>query len=159
MVDVILHVLDACSPARVSVWTWTIAAYEVAAFTALSRAEIKTGTLILNDSHQEKHHNLVEDWRDRFGPRSVKHVINHAKIATIEGQGLRVLVRGSMNLNHNARFEQLDITEGGPDFDLVRRVEEELPVLSREHSRSEASAASQTDKDRAVLGGIRLWKK
>ncbi len=36
-----------------------------------------------------------------------------------------------MNLNWNPRFEQLDITEGGGDFDLVERIRSELPVLGR----------------------------
>jgi hypothetical protein len=38
-----------------------------------------------------------------------------------------LLLRGGMNLN--PRFEQLDITEGGEHFDLVERIEAELPFL------------------------------
>ena len=42
-----------------------------------------------------------------------------------------------MNLNFNPRFEQFDLTEGGEDFDLVERLESELPVLPRKYSNAD----------------------
>jgi hypothetical protein len=46
--------------------------------------------------------------------------MNHRKIATVEAaSGLKFLRRGSINFDFNPRFEQFDITEGGPEFDLV----------------------------------------
>jgi len=42
------------------------------------------------------------------------------KIALVESaSGYRCLLRGSMNLNFNPRFEAIRPNEGGPDFDLV----------------------------------------
>ena len=45
-------------------------------------------------------------------------------------RGHKVLLRGSMNLNFNPppRFEQLDVTEGGADFNLIKEIESELPT-------------------------------
>ena len=47
--------------------------------------------------------------------------MNHAKIATVEAaSGLKYFRRGSINFVFNSRFEQFEITAGGPEFDLVK---------------------------------------
>jgi hypothetical protein len=130
MLDAVLHVLDCVGPARLSVWTWTIAEYEVERFRALQQdRRITGGRLIIDGAARKKNAGLIAEWKADFGADSVRYVVNHAKIATVETADFRVLVRGSMNLNFNPRFEQLDVTEGGPDFDLVRQIEDELPIL------------------------------
>lgn len=37
MIDAILHVLDQLGPSRLSIWTWTVADYEIQQFTSLRR--------------------------------------------------------------------------------------------------------------------------
>ena len=59
---------------------------------------------------------------------------------------LRVLARGSFNLNFNPRTEQLDLDEGSPAFDLVASIEDELPVLPRNYSSAEVMAAGKLDR-------------
>lgn len=152
MLDALLHVLDQVGPAKITLWTWTIAEYEVDVMCRLiDDGRITSGTLIINGERpkifSEANHtqNIVAKWRDKFGPDSIRNVMNHSKIATVEtAAGLRVLLRGSMNLNFNPRFEQLDITEGGPDFALVRRIESEIPILPDGSSSQSRHAASKT---------------
>lgn len=99
----------------------------------------------------------------RFAANSIKHN-NHAKIATVESEsGLRFLLRGSMNLNYNPRFEQFDITEGGPEFDLVREIEDELPTLGDNCSGAEVYAASKMENAFApeqltLFNTVKTWK-
>jgi hypothetical protein len=58
--------------------------------------------------------------KKQFRHSSVRSEMNHRKIATVEAaSGLKFLRRGSINFDFNPRFEQFDITEGGPEFDLV----------------------------------------
>lgn len=151
MLDALLHVLDQVGPARISLWTWTIAEYEVDVCTRMiDDGRITAGTLIINGERPkiftEKNHtaNIIEKWRSRFGSDSVKNVMNHSKIATVETESLRILLRGSMNLNFNPRFEQLDITEGGMDYDLVKQIESEIPILPDGSSSQARHAASKT---------------
>ena len=73
----------------------------------------------------------------------MRFVVNHSKIATIEAGNVRLLLRGSMNLNFNPRFEQFDLTEGGADFDMVREIESELPSLPIDCSSTAAYNASK----------------
>lgn len=139
MIDAVVHAIEACAPAKISLWTWRIAAYELEVLRGLlDNGKVTDGTLFVDrvqdsgmrgDKAKTAAAQGIAMWVDRFGPDSVRVVQSHAKIATVEGNGMRVLLRGSMNLNFNPRFEQLDVTEGGGDFDLVREIEAEMPVL------------------------------
>ena len=183
MVDALLHVLDQVGPARVSVWTWAIAEFEVDSMRRLARDGRLIGeTLLVMDGRRTRmtgYSQAIEaEWRQSFGPNSIRLCHNHAKVATVEGlptadgPGLRVLLRGSMNLNQNPRFEQLDVSEGGPAFDLVRQIEAELPVLSAP-SNADLTAATRLDEAHGPEtlelfglggasrfgGGIKTWGK
>lgn len=130
MIDAILACMDQVGPCRVSVWTWTIADYEVEVLTRMMvDRRILAGRLVIDGGARTKNADIISHWRERFGQESVRYVMNHAKIATVETDKYRLLLRGSMNLNFNPRFEQLDITEGGEDFTLIRSIEDSLPVL------------------------------
>lgn len=176
MIDAILHVLDQVGRSTLTVWTWTIAEYEVQCMERLMRDDRITGaTLMIDQCIRDKNRSrpneqsvslgVVRQWKTVFGPNSVRYVRNHAKIATIESEsGLRVVCRGSMNLNFNPRFEQFDLTEGGPEFDLIRRLESELPILGDDCTKEDAHRASKTQEafDVATLDmfkGVKVWGK
>lgn len=176
MIDAVLHVLDQVGLSRLTVWTWTIAEYEVQVLQRLMLdSRLTAATLVIDQSIREKNlgnriaHNasldIVRQWKSTFGRDSVRYVRCHAKIATIESEsGFRVLCRGSMNLNFNPRFEQFDLTEGGPDFDLVREIEAELPILPDTCSKDDAYRATRTTEafDASILDmfkGVKVWAK
>ncbi|MCA9008615.1 MAG: hypothetical protein KDB01_02655 [Planctomycetaceae bacterium] len=145
MIDAVLHCLDQVGPSAVSLWTWTVAEYEVEVLTRLRvDNRVTAGRLIIDHGARNKNASIIAQWKSNFGADSVRYVVNHSKIATVESEsGLRFLLRGSMNLNYNPRFEQFDITEGGPEFDLVREIELELPDLNDDCSGAEVYEASK----------------
>jgi hypothetical protein len=146
MLDALLWVLAGTGPAAVSIWTWAVADYEVEAMGGvIARQEITAGRLIVDHSADKRNPAIIQKWRERFGEDSVRVCLNHAKIARVWNDRFKVLLRGSMNLNFNPRFEQLDVTEGGPDFDLCTRIEDEIPMLRRKYSYTEVAAASRID--------------
>jgi len=165
MLDAVLHVLDQIGPSEVSVWTWAIADYEVDVFTRfLHDRRITGGTLVVDRSAEQRNAELIDEWRRKFGVERVKVCQNHAKIARVWTVERHVLCRGSMNLNFNPRFEQLDITEGGPDFDLVRDVEADLPTLRPLCGWDEADRASKVSRAFEVgqldmFRGVKVWAK
>lgn len=165
MLDAVLHCLSEIGPSAISVWTWTIADYEIEAMEGLmARKEITAGRLVIDTSADKRNGLMIERWRKRFGADQVRICRNHAKIARVWNEGHRILLRGSMNLNYNPRFEQLDITEGGIDFDLVERIESELPVLRSNYSYSEVEAATKLGrafevKELAMFRGMKPWAK
>lgn len=164
MIDVVLHVLDQIGPASVALWTWAIADYEVEALAGLlAREAITSGTLIVDRSAEVRSVATIDAWRQRFGTETVKVCRTHAKVARIWNDRARVVARGSCNLNWNPRFEQVDITEGGPEFDLLARLEAELPVLPRRCSHADAETASKLSQafeksELAMFAGVKPWR-
>lgn len=163
MIDALLHCLDCTGPAQISLWTWTVAEYEVQCIERLlSDRRITGAKLIIDHGARNKNRALLEKWISVFGDQSVRFVVNHSKIATVETDSLRLLLRGSMNLNFNPRFEQFDITEGGEDFALVKSIEDELPALPITCSGGDAYKASKVSAafDQQTLDlfkGIKPW--
>ena len=170
MIDAILHTLDCCaSPCAVSVWTWTVAEYEIECLTRLQRdSRLSTGRLVIDHAARHRNAGIIAAWKAGFGPESVRYVVNHAKIATVaDADGRRFLLRGSMNLNFNPRFEQFDITEGGDEFAMVKRIEDDLPVLADDAPGAAIYAASRVGEvfqaDELAMfqrqGAIKRWSK
>ena len=146
MIDAVLHCLDQVGPSVISLWTWTVADYEIQCLNRLRLdGRVKSARLIIDYGARNKNAGLIRTWQSSFGFESVRFVVNHSKMATIESEdGRKLLLRGSMNLNFNPRFEQFDLTEGADGgFDLVRGLEEELPILPMACSNAEAVAASK----------------
>jgi hypothetical protein len=165
MLDMVKHVVSELGPSEVSIWTWAIADYEVEAMAGLmGMASITGARLIVDRSAEQRSSPTIQSWRDRFGVEAVRVCKNHAKIARVWNGERRVLLRGSMNLNFNPRFEQADITEGGADFDLVTQLEDELPVLPARCANAEADAASGLGRayeqsTLSMFGGVKVWAK
>jgi len=166
MIDAALACLDQVGPSKISLWTWTIAEYEIQCLERLRQDKrIKNGTMIIDHGARNKNAALIAQWKSSFGQESVRYVLNHAKIFTIESEsGFSLLLRGSMNLNFNPRFEQFDITEGGEDFRLVKEIESELPILADSASGAQVYAASKvsnafTDETLDLFSGIKTWAK
>ena len=127
-----------------SVWTWTVADYEIEAMNGLmARGDLAGATLLVDMSCDRRRPELMREWRRIFGAESVKVCRSHAKIARVWKGDVRLLLRGSMNLNFNPRFEQFDITEGGADFELVESIEAEMPVLSGMYNFADVKAAGK----------------
>ena len=165
MIDAILACLDQCGPSHVSLWTWTVAEYEVQCMERLmADGRLLSARLVIDKGARAKNMAIILKWQSLFGADSVRYVTNHAKIATIRSDNYKLLLRGSMNLNYNPRFEQFDITEGGADYDLVAEIENELPVLSNNCSNGEATAASKVsnafEPDQiAFFSNVKVWNK
>lgn len=166
MIDAVLHVLDQVGPAKLSLWTWTVAEYEVQVLTRLRQdRRVIGGRLVIDAGARTKNAGIIAEWKSSFGAGSVRYVTNHAKIARIEtASGLKFLLRGSMNLNFNPRFEQFDITEGGMDFDLVEEIEDDLPLLEDNCTGKQVWAASRVGvafepEQLALFNGMKVWAK
>lgn len=167
MIDAVLYCLDQVGRSKVSLWTWTVADYEVQCLERLRRDDrISSGMLVIDYGARNKNAAIIREWQSAFGKDAVRFVVNHAKIATIESEsGFKLLLRGSMNLNFNPRFEQFDLTEGADGgFDLIKEIESELPALPMSCSNSEAVSASRVDKafpkeTLELFSGGRVWAK
>jgi len=165
MIDIVRHVLADLGPAAVSLWTWAIADYEVEVLGGLmADRNVTAARLILDRSAEHRNAPIVRHWRQQFGDDTVRVCKNHAKIARVWTPTLRVLIRGSMNLNYNPRFEQADVTTNGADFDLITEIENALPILPPLCENAAADDATGLSRafDFAQLeafAGVKVWAK
>lgn len=135
MIDILFALIDQMESPRVSVWTWAIAEYEVDAVMALlERRDIAEARLVMDYSglHRKTDRiptrELLRRWRARHGEASIRVVKNHAKIATLQDARFSVVVRGSMNLNMNPRFEQFDVDESPKMYGFIHDLEDSFEV-------------------------------
>jgi hypothetical protein len=164
MIDVLLAILDQTGPAHVSIWVWAIADWEVRVIDRMMEDKrIMSAVLHCEHGMLSRKPQIIRDWQERFGEKSVKFVISHAKIIRIWNDDWRVCVRGSCNLNYNPRYEQIDIDEGAPAFDLVARLEEEIPWSDGSNGREVYAAsgvgrAFQGEAKKKLFGKLALWE-
>lgn len=165
MIDAALACLDQSGPADLSLWTWTVAEYEIECLERLRHdGRIKTALIVIDAGARNKNSGLIKQWKGTFGVESVRYVVNHSKIVTIASDRFKLLLRGSMNLNFNPRFEQFDLTEGGADFALVKRIESELPLLDDDVNGKDVYKASKVSEafsaeQLSIFSGTKVWAK
>lgn len=168
MVDGVQHLVAGVvarsqSPANLSLWTWCVASYEIDVMASLmANASIASARLVIDRSAEQRSAETIASWRQRFGGESVRTCKCHAKVVRIWNESYHLLLRGSCNLNANPRFENVDLTEGGEDFTLVERIENELPVLRPMCSNAEAESASKLSlafeaSELLMFSGVKPW--
>ena len=83
---------------------------------------------------------------------------SHSKIARVWNGSRRGLVRGSCCITGFPLIEQLDVTEGGADFDMVEDVEREFTALDAPASDVKAGKAYDVG-GLSLFGGAKAWAK
>ena len=166
MIDIINYVVkNSDGQCDITLWTWCIADYEIRCIeTLMGNKKINNALLVIDTSARKRNGSLLKKWTDIFGDESIRYVVNHSKIATIKTKTEEFLIRGSMNLNNNPRFEQFDIDEGHSGFDVVKNIESELPILRINHENKDARKASKinkcwTQQELLPFGDLKTWAK
>ncbi len=157
MIDLATAVLKKTGPAEVSVWTWVIAEYEVKAVSAfIESGQITDFRMVIDWAGAQRDMPYVSELQSKFGPGCIRVTKTHAKIVTVSTpDGWRVVIRGSLNLNKNPRFEQFDVSDDPAIYEVIRGLEAEfwrrgkpLPVRELAH----ADAADLLDTDQEIPG-------
>lgn len=151
--------------ADVSVWTWCIAEYEVQAVTGFIVSEkIGRFRMVLDWTGAQRDMPLIADLQQRFGVDCLRVTKTHAKIVTVAGDGWQIVIRGSMNLNENPRFEQFDVSDGSDELGLVEGLMAEiwergpaLPVQQLKHSDAVAAYNSPNEAAKAAASPAPSW--
>lgn len=129
MLDILRAAADACG-GPVDLWlsTWTVGIRDIENVGMLTDSGIIRSLRIVVDAGfaRLKPEHCAE-LIGHHGEGAVRLTKTHAKVATVEGNGLDFCIRGSLNLNRNTRFENVDIEEGG---DLPRFWRRQLEAVS-----------------------------
>ncbi len=173
MIDIASAVLEKTGPADVAVWTWCIADYEVEAIGAfIGSGSIRGFRLVMDWAGVQRDMQIVAELQEKFGLDCIRVTKTHAKIVIVSNDTWRVVIRGSMNLNANPRFEQFDVSDGGPAWDVMSGVMTEMwarakpvPVRKLKHadavdllSVGQSELRAQNTPDWAAGGSATWWK-
>jgi len=127
MLDMLVACLAKTGPAFMSISTWTAARKEIAALSDLRDAGELLGTRWLVDlTFARRDPAAAQQIRTTFGVDSIRVAQNHAKFAIFENDSWRLVIRTSMNLNMNPRFEDFTIAHDPPLADFLNRILDEI---------------------------------
>jgi hypothetical protein len=110
LIQLITEALRHTGPADLVISTWTAAnadVTEVLQFCDIGLA--KSARWLVDLTFSKRSPQLAQRIRDVFGGDAIRVAKNHAKFVLLANDRWRVVIRTSMNLNHNPRFENFDI--------------------------------------------------
>jgi hypothetical protein len=122
-IDILLHLLNQTGPAHVAVATWTAASKEIED----TRRMVASGAILslrflVDFSFPRRQPRYYAELRDAFGDDTIRVSKTHAKFLLIRNDQWNLVVRTSMNLNANKRFENFEISDDPAMADFLESV-------------------------------------
>lgn len=112
LLDLVAAVLEKTGAADVMISTWTTGIRDIErAAWLLDTGSIRSFRLLTDRSFPQRQPEYCKALVARFGMESIRSTRTHAKFAVIRNDGWNIVVRSSMNLNINPRFEQFDLDD------------------------------------------------
>lgn len=115
LLDLIKAVLAQIGPADLVLSTWTTGVRDAdnVAFLA-EKGAVRSLMLLTDRSFPTRQPKYVAAVRKAFGDASIVVTHTHAKFALLQNEKFSIVIRSSMNLNRNPRFEQFDLDDSVP---------------------------------------------
>ena len=162
LLDLVLALLEKTGPADVRLSTWSTGIRDAETAGALLKdGRIKSLRMYTDRSFPSRQPKYAARVVQIFGPDAIKCTRIHAKIALIQAGGWRLVVRSSMNLNKNPRFEQFDVDDSPQMFEMIAdwldALDRETPGLvftNAEVERAFKAALSSTLTDADAVGSM-----
>lgn len=127
MIDLLEALLEQTGPADVLVSTWTTGIRDARqARRLLDKSRIRSLRIATDRSFPSRQPEYARELLELFGPDAIRCVRNHAKFLVVENEEWAFVARGSLNLNRNPRWEQVDLDEDRELASFFRESAEEL---------------------------------
>lgn len=127
MLDLLRAVLDQTGPAHVTISTWTAGIRDIEqANWLIKTGDILSLRMLVDRSFPQRQPGYCRRLVQAFGLDALRVTFNHAKFALIQNDQWTVVVRGSMNLNVNKRWENFDVDADPQMYDFFARLVDEL---------------------------------
>jgi len=121
-IDLIESVIDEIGlPAEyMAISTWAAAKTDVHQTLAMLKSgKVKAARWLIDYTFQRRMPGLAQEIRDCFGDEAIRVAKNHAKFTLIRAGEWRIVIRTSMNLNYNPRFEDFTIAHDPALFAFI----------------------------------------
>jgi hypothetical protein len=121
IIDLLDALLAITGPAeQLDVSTWTAANTDVTTVLGfVNRGLVMNSRWLVDLTFQRRSPQLAQRIRQTFGPDSIRVARNHAKFSLVRAGDWRVVIRTSMNLNFNPRFEDFTLAHDPELYDFI----------------------------------------
>jgi hypothetical protein len=127
LIDILEHCLEQTGPADVVICTWSAASGDIRAANRLLREKrIKSLRFVVDYSFKSRKPEFCAELLTTFGADCIRVSSIHAKFCTVKSDTYSLVIRTSMNLNYNPRFENFEISDDVGMFDFMSEIVEEL---------------------------------
>ena len=112
LIDLLEHCLKQTGPADVFIATWSAAAGDIErAHKFLQGGRIRSLRFLVDYSFKSRKPEFCQELVSTFGYDAIRVTVTHAKYALIQNETWNLVIRTSMNLNFNPRFENFEISD------------------------------------------------
>lgn len=126
-IDVIWHCLRYTGPADVFIATWSAAAGDIkAAHKFLGDGRIRSIRFLVDYSFQSRKPDFCQELTATFGHECIRVTVTHAKYIMIRNDDWNLVIRTSMNLNYNPRYENFEISDSFEFAEFQQRIIDEI---------------------------------
>ena len=127
LIDLIEHCLVCTGPADVFIATWSAAAGDIQrAHKFLKNGRIRSIRFLVDYSFQSRKPEFCSELVATFGHDVLRVTVTHAKYVLIRNDDWNLVIRTSMNLNYNPRFENFEISDDLEFADFQQAIIDEV---------------------------------
>lgn len=126
-IDIIEHCLLTTGPADVTIVTWSASAGDIKrAHSFLNNRAIRGIRFLVDFSFKARKPHFLKALVEAFGPDCIRMTVIHAKFVLIRNEDWNIVLRTSMNLNYNPRFENFEISESKEFAKFMQAILDEI---------------------------------
>lgn len=126
-IDLLIHCLKYTGPADVFVATWSAAAGDIkAAYNFLKNGKIRSIKFLVDYSFRSRKPEFCDELVSVFGDDAIRVTVTHAKYFLIRNEDWDLVIRTSMNLNYNPRYENFEISDDKDFADFQQAIIDEI---------------------------------
>lgn len=127
LIDALSALLDQIGPADVVLSSWTAADANLEEASAMVESmSIKNLRMVVDRSFRTRQPGYFRRMRELFGITCIREIRSHAKFMVLTNEKWSVVVRTSMNLNENPRFESIEISTDLAFADFMLKVVDDI---------------------------------
>lgn len=127
LIHLLEAILEQTGPAHVVISTWSAAYGDIERLKFwIENGMVKSLRVIMDFSFASRKTEVCEIMRAALGDDRLRVTVCHAKFILIKVDAWRLVVRTSMNLNHNPRFENFEISDCAAMFEFMDAIVDEV---------------------------------
>ena len=127
VIEIMEHVILEAGPSEVTICTWSAASGDIqAANRLLGNNSITSLKFVVDYSFQSRKPHFCKELIDTFGHDCIRVTSIHAKFVLIKSAKYNLVIRTSMNLNFNPRFENFEISDDAEMYAFMQEIVDEI---------------------------------